>query len=191
MKDMLLKKLLVVMLFTQILLPYFHCTPSPKYLSRRKRKNEQRATKVRVEPSVSVKKSIRLSPPVKGFNTDMVVNGFGVSKDPIYGTEEFNSGIDIVINCNELVLCSADGKVAYLGFQNGLGTVVIVDHGGRLCTVYARLDTSFVETGEKILRGNPIGRVMRNVRNGGSCILHYEVRSRGKAVNPLHMLKSF
>jgi len=173
------------MLFIHVLLPDIRCTPSPKYLSR-PRKEKKKVHPVDLKTDVPVE--ISLSPPVRGFSRSMVANPFGIIKDPIYGTKEYNKGLDIFVECGESIRASAKGEVAYSGRQNGLGWVVIVDHGNRVCTVYARLDTCLVEAGAEVRSGEPIGKPALK-GNGETCCFHYEVRYRGKAVDPLRYLR--
>ncbi|MBK9072068.1 MAG: peptidoglycan DD-metalloendopeptidase family protein [Myxococcales bacterium] len=71
-----------------------------------------------------------------------------------------------------------DGTVAYAGPLQGLGLVVVLDHGAMM-TVVGGLTSAHVRTGEYIARGAPIGRAV------GSIYLELRLGARlGMPVNP-------
>lgn len=85
---------------------------------------------------------------------------------------------------------SADGGavivVEYLRY--GYGQHVIVDHGGGLSTLYAHLSEIYVKRGDKVARGQVIGRMGSTGRSTGTH-LHFEARKNGGPVNPAGFFK--
>ena len=71
--------------------------------------------------------------------------GFGGRRNPFGGAGyEFHSGQDIEAAWGAPVVSGAAGKVSFVGWQNGYGQLVVVDHGGGLSTRYGHLDRKSV-----------------------------------------------
>ena len=115
-------------------------------------------------------------------------SGFGGRRNPFGGSGfEFHSGQDIEAAQGTPVIAGARGIVAFAGWQNGYGQLVVVDHGGGLSTRYGHLSHIDVELGQNVARGQFLGRVGSTGRSTGPH-LHYEVRINNEAVNPLQYL---
>jgi murein DD-endopeptidase MepM/ murein hydrolase activator NlpD len=122
--------------------------------------------------------------PVSGELTD----GFGGRSNPFGGGSfEFHTGQDIATLWGTPVQAAANGKVIFAGWQNGYGQIVIIDHGGGLTTRYGHLSHVDVIEGQKIARGEMLGRVGSTGRSTGPH-LHYEVRINDEPVNPKQYL---
>ena len=114
--------------------------------------------------------------------------GFGGRRNPFGGPGwEFHSGQDIEAPLGTPVVAGASGQIAFVGWQNGYGQLVVVDHGGGLSTRYGHLSHIDVEAGQQVSRGQLVGKVGSTGRSTGPH-LHYEVRINDEAVNPLQYL---
>ncbi len=114
--------------------------------------------------------------------------GFGGRRNPFGGGGyEFHSGQDIEAASGAPVVSGAAGRVSFVGWQNGYGQLVIVDHGGGLSTRYGHLSHIDVELDQPVSRGQLVGKVGSTGRSTGPH-LHYEVRINDQAVNPLPYL---
>jgi murein DD-endopeptidase MepM/ murein hydrolase activator NlpD len=114
--------------------------------------------------------------------------GFGGRRNPFGGGGyEFHSGQDIEAAWGATVVSGAAGKVSFVGWQNGYGQLVIVDHGGGLTTRYGHLSHIDVALEQTVSRGQLLGKVGSTGRSTGPH-LHYEVRINDEAVNPLPYL---
>ena len=114
--------------------------------------------------------------------------GFGGRRNPFGGgSYEFHSGQDIEADMGAPIVSGASGKVSFVGWQNGYGQLIVIDHGGGLTTRYGHLSHIDVELGQILSRGQFIGRVGSTGRSTGPH-LHYEVRINDQAVNPLQYL---
>ena len=110
-----------------------------------------------------------------------VTNGFGPSGD------RFHSGIDIPASTGSLVAAAAPGRVAFAARAGGgWGRLVSIAHRG-FRTLYAHLSRIHVRVGQRVRVGTPIGRVGASGRATGPH-LHFELRVRGAAVDPLPAL---
>jgi murein DD-endopeptidase MepM/ murein hydrolase activator NlpD len=65
----------------------------------------------------------------------------------------------------------------------GWGMIVILEHMEGISSRYAHLDQFEVKAGDKVAKGQVIGRVGNTGQSTGPH-LHYEVRKEGNPVNP-------
>jgi len=115
-------------------------------------------------------------------------SGFGGRRNPFGGNSfEFHSGQDIDAAMGDPVVAGASGKVTFVGWQNGYGQLVVIDHGGGLTTRYGHLSHIDVAQGQQVERAQFIGRVGSTGRSTGPH-LHYEIRINDEPVNPLQYL---
>jgi len=121
--------------------------------------------------------------PVQGFCSD----GYGWRNDPMTGDREFHRGMDIVAPVGTPVLAPADGVIAAAGRQAGYGKMVQLSHGYGYSTRYGHLSEILVKPGQRVRRGEVLGRVGSTGRSTGPH-LHYEVFKAGRAVNPYRYL---
>jgi murein DD-endopeptidase MepM/ murein hydrolase activator NlpD len=115
-------------------------------------------------------------------------SGFGGRRNPFGGSSyEFHTGQDIDAPWGAPVIAGATGKVSFVGWQNGYGQLVVIDHGGGLTTRYGHLSNIAVSQGATVRRGEFVGKVGSTGRSTGPH-LHYEVRINDEPVNPLQYL---
>jgi murein DD-endopeptidase MepM/ murein hydrolase activator NlpD len=115
-------------------------------------------------------------------------SGFGGRRSPFGGgAYEFHTGQDINAAWGDPVVTGASGTVTFVGWQNGYGQLIVIDHGGGLTTRYGHLSHIDVVQGQTVARSQFIGRVGSTGRSTGPH-LHYEVRFNDEPVNPLQYL---
>jgi peptidoglycan hydrolase-like protein with peptidoglycan-binding domain len=101
----------------------------------------------------------------------------------------FHPGLDIPAPPGTPVQAAAAGTVVTAGFApDGYGRRVVVDDGGGVTTIYAHLLRVDVALGETVAPGDEIGLVGSTGESTGPH-LHFEVRVRGAAVDPLPALQ--
>ncbi|MBR5364653.1 MAG: peptidoglycan DD-metalloendopeptidase family protein [Clostridia bacterium] len=116
-----------------------------------------------------------------------VESGYGWQE--VYGMAYFHMGIDLYCpDAGTDVLAYTGGEVVTSGYQDTYGNYVLLDHGGNLATLYAHLEERFVEAGDTVETGQPIGTVGLT---GSTHVngLHFEVRCDGAARDPMGFLK--
>lgn len=118
--------------------------------------------------------------PVKGILT----SGFGYRSDPVTHGRGDHQGVDIAAAPGQPVRASADGIVMRSGTIGGLGKAIYLAHGYGVTTRYGHMSKVEVRPGQRVKRGDIIGRVGNTGRSTGYH-LHYEVRQDGQPVNPL------
>lgn len=80
------------------------------------------------------------------------------------------------------------GWVAWTGWMQGLGQVVIVDHTMGYWSIYGHLSAIDVEVGAKVSSGQPLGRIGDTESFFGDR-LYLELRKDGVAIDPVPWLK--
>ena len=121
---------------------------------------------------------INLAPPVAGPYTDL----FGPRG------RRFHAGIDYPGSRGTLVAAAAAGRVVFAGWSaGGWGRLVTISHAGSTRTMYAHLSQVGVRVGQWVEAGQRIGRMGSSGEATGPH-LHFELRVRGAAVDPLSAL---
>ncbi len=121
---------------------------------------------------------IRLLPPVAGS----VSSGYGNRSGGRH------AGIDILAPSGAEVRAASAGLAGYTGNgKRGYGSVVILDHGEGITTLYGHLATIRVQSGETVPAGSVIGTVGRS-GNATTHHLHFELRVDGEAMDPVPYL---
>jgi len=135
-------------------------------------------------PTITLKpKKGILALPIQG----KLISGYGRQKNTEFNTYTFNSGIDISTPLGQVVRAAGSGEVIYTGNIKGYGQIIIIDHGGRVTTLYAHLSRILVDIEDKVKKEQVIGQVGDS---GGvsSPRLHFEVRVEGKPTDPMNWL---
>jgi peptidoglycan hydrolase-like protein with peptidoglycan-binding domain len=100
----------------------------------------------------------------------------------------FHTGVDFTASYGATVHAARSGRVTYAGWNaGGYGYLVVVRHGRRVRTFYAHLSRIYVEVGRRVGAGTQLGAVGATGHATGPH-LHFEVRVRGAAVDPLPAL---
>ena len=129
-------------------------------------------------------------PSDKPVKTAAFTSGYGVRSDPFKGRAAMHAGIDLAGPVGTPIYATADGTVSESGYNSGgYGNLVKLDHGRGIETRYGHMSAILVRAGQRVTRGQVIGRMGSTGRSTGSH-LHYEVRIDSRAVNPIPFMKS-
>ena len=112
---------------------------------------------------------------------------FGGRSDPFTGEPGFHQGLDISTEKGQPVFATADGVVESASYTGDYGNMIVVEHEFGLATRYGHLSAFAVKPGQRVKRGDIIGRVGSTGRSTGAH-LHYEILANGKLINPLQLL---
>lgn len=99
-------------------------------------------------------------------------------------------GVDIAVPAGTPIRAMAPGRVHFAGTMAGYGMVVMIDHPGQVRTVYAHLSHIHVRTGDAV-QGRPVIGLSGATGRATGPHLHFEIRRRGRAEDPVPLLGSF
>jgi murein DD-endopeptidase MepM/ murein hydrolase activator NlpD len=122
--------------------------------------------------------------PVRGPLTSF----FGYRPDPFTGVRRFHAGIDIAVDMGTPVHAALAGTVADTGYNGDFGNYVILSHPDGFQTLYGHLTSSSVTDGQKIDKGEVLGRSGNTGYSTGPHV-HFGLFRRGMPLNPLKYLK--
>lgn len=127
----------------------------------------------------------RIELPVRG----KLVQGFGKSQHEEFSDLVVVKGVEISSAVGLSVHPVSVGKVVLAQVVPGFGNVVIVDHGSRYYTLYGRLASTLVQPGQVVSDTDSLGVTGEPDHRGRN--FYFELRFKGKAVDPKEYLKTF
>lgn len=109
---------------------------------------------------------------------------FGRLVHPKFNTVTVQKGLDIRAVPGAPAKALAPGTVAWTGWMNGYGNLVVLDQGDGYHTLYAHLAEVLRPVGSHVFPGEVLGTVGDTGSLKGA-YLYFEVRRRGLAVDPM------
>lgn len=98
-----------------------------------------------------------------------------------------NKGLDIAGEVGQLVIAARGGRVVYSGTAlKGYGELIIIKHDDQYLSAYGYNRRRLVEEGEDVGPGQPIAEL--GLGPESRPLLHFEVRDRGRPLDPLGLL---
>jgi lipoprotein NlpD len=96
-------------------------------------------------------------------------------------------GVDIAGKTGQPIKAAASGDVVYSGSGLlGYGKLIIIKHNATFLSAYAHNDEIYVKEGDKVVGGQKIATM--GIGNSGQPVLHFEIREKGKSIDPLTRL---
>lgn len=112
-----------------------------------------------------------------------VVSRFGYRADPFTGRSKMHQGVDYRARMGTPVYAIANGVVTEARYHGGWGNNVQIKHPSGVESQYAHLSSMSVRAGQRVVRGQVIGRVGSTGRSTGAH-LHFGLISGGRFINP-------
>jgi murein DD-endopeptidase MepM/ murein hydrolase activator NlpD len=96
--------------------------------------------------------------------------------------------VDIANKIGTPVFAADAGGVEYVGWGQGYGNQIVIDHGGGKKTRYAHLSKAYVKVGERVSKGQTIAAMGSTGWSTGPH-LHFEVIIDNSKYNPLNYIR--
>ncbi len=147
------------------------------------------APKISPLPTVQVAQVVSIAP------TSLAMSNYSVNSDfvyplstpapisspygwrihPLTGNRRFHAGQDLAAPSGTPIVAVANGRVVLASWHGGYGKAVIIEHNGRLQTLYGHMSEIFVQEGQEIKQGTVIGQVGSTGASSGPH-LHFETK---------------
>lgn len=124
-------------------------------------------------------KPVGVSDPGEGFGARRIING--LPRAP-------HAGLDYSADAGTPVVATNAGRVALVAEYFFPGRLVVIDHGLGLYTLYFHLEQTEVAEGNRVERGQTIGRVGSSGRATGPH-LHFAAHLRQTRIDPAGLLQ--
>lgn len=112
---------------------------------------------------------------------------YGKIIDNFSAAEGGNKGLDISGSRGQPILATANGRVVYAGNAlRGYGNLIIIKHNDDYLSAYAHNDTLLVHDQQQVKAKQKIATM--GSTGTSTTKLHFEIRYKGKSVDPMHYL---
>ena len=122
------------------------------------------------------------------LGNSQVEASFADNRTYIYDGKEVDRqthlGFDLAVTAHVPVLAANNGVVVNASWLGIYGNCVVIDHGLGVQTLYGHLQSFDVKVGDKVTRGQPVGRSDSTGLAGGDH-LHFTQLVGGRMVNPV------
>ncbi|WP_167495912.1 peptidoglycan DD-metalloendopeptidase family protein [Desulfosediminicola ganghwensis] len=126
--------------------------------------------------------------PLGSPGTGPITSRFGARQDPFNGKRSVHEGLDFRGKTGDKIYATANGVIKRAFTNGSYGKYVEIDHLNGYTTSFAHMHSFVVRKGDRVQRGQLIGLVGNTGRSTGPH-LHYEVKYRGKPVNPIKYIQ--
>jgi len=133
--------------------------------------------------------SLGMLPSSAPISEGVHTSNFGWRVDPFTGQSAMHEGVDFMAEAGTAIHASTGGVVVYSDTHPQYGNMIEVDHGNDIVTRYAHASKLLVRVGQVVRRGDKIAEVGSTGRSTGNH-LHFEVRYKGVAQNPMRFLQA-
>jgi murein DD-endopeptidase MepM/ murein hydrolase activator NlpD len=122
------------------------------------------------------------------LGNSQVEAGFADHRTYLYQGKEIDQqihlGFDLAVTANVPIAAAQRGVVVHADYLGIYGNCIIVDHGVGVQTLYAHLSSIDVKPGDRVEKGQTLGRSGMTGLAGGDH-LHFTVLVNGHPVNPV------
>ncbi|MEM1310107.1 MAG: M23 family metallopeptidase [Cyanobacteria bacterium P01_H01_bin.153] len=110
-----------------------------------------------------------------------IVANYGWQIDQERDELVFSSGITLEVALDTAVVAAGSGTVAYVGENEALGTLIVINHAEGFQTRYAQITEPNVQTGDRVQAGQTVAITAPNpdipVDADATSLLYFEVRT--------------
>ncbi|MGB1699617.1 MAG: murein hydrolase activator EnvC family protein, partial [Nannocystaceae bacterium] len=122
-----------------------------------------------------------------------IVGSYGQSKDPLLDLPIYRDGVEIRAKGRQpSAVAAATGTVVAVGELSGYEEVVVLQHDGGFLSLTGHLRGVVVERGQRVRRGDVLGRVAsKQVKDGLGRTVYFELRHGERPIDPSRFLRKF
>lgn len=117
-----------------------------------------------------------------------ITSNYGYRRSRWGGRSRMHTGIDIATEYGTPIAAADAGEVIFSGWWDGYGKAIVIDHGKGITTVYGHMSRLYKQVGSVVVKGQTIGLEGSTGYSTGPH-LHFEVREKGRPVNPRRYLR--
>ena len=145
------------------------------------------ATTAATTTTVTTPAQTKVTPPPANPNISWQWPSNGKVIQGFSNSDGGNKGIDISGTKGQPVYAAAGGRVVYAGNAlRGYGNLIIIKHNDDFLSAYAHNDSIAVKDQQEVRAGQQIAKMGSTGTNGVK--LHFEIRYKGKSVDPMRYL---
>nr|WP_255570593.1 peptidoglycan DD-metalloendopeptidase family protein [Cohnella sp. CFH 77786] len=101
---------------------------------------------------------------------------------------EDGTGIRIAAAGGSAVKAVYAGRVLQVASEDNGKSTVLVQHAGRIVTIYGNVEHPSVQPNDWVEAGGRIGTVPAPIDKGGESLLYFAVKQNGKTVDPAEVV---
>ncbi len=116
-----------------------------------------------------------------------ILRRFGIYRDPEFGTQRRQNGIQLALPRGQEVFAVYSGRVLYADWFKSYGNLIIINHNEEITSFYAHCDRLLVARGDFVIR-NQLIATSGDTGSLDGPVLHFEIRDQTKPVDPLKWL---
>ena len=130
-------------------------------------------------------KGMLMKTPVDGAR---ITSGFGMRFHPVLGFSRMHKGVDFGVPIGTPVMAAGSGTIAFIGWSNGYGRFLKINHGNGYSTGYGHLSrfAAGLHVGSKVRQAQTVAYSGNTGMSTGPH-LHYETLVNNEQVNPLKL----
>ncbi|WP_068615142.1 M23 family metallopeptidase [Paenibacillus tuaregi] len=140
-----------------------------------------------VDQAEAIHESMSGTPSLWPTLSRRTTSSFGYRTDPFTKKAAFHAGVDISGEIGDPIYSAGAGTVLQADHSPARGNFIIIQHPGGLQTWYMHLNKIQVNTGEKVTKGEVIGKLGSTGRSTGPH-LHFQVVKENEPVDPVPYL---
>jgi murein DD-endopeptidase MepM/ murein hydrolase activator NlpD len=130
-------------------------------------------------------KGLLMKTPVDGAR---ITSGFGRRFHPVLGYSRMHKGVDFGVPIGTPVMAAGAGTITFIGWSNGYGRFVKINHGNGFATAYGHLSrfAAGLHVGSRVRQAQVVAYSGNTGMSTGPH-LHYETMQNNTQVNPLKL----
>lgn len=117
----------------------------------------------------------------------VITSNYGNRINPISNEQEFHNGVDIGAEAGTYLYAIYNGTITDVRYSSSYGNIVNYETDNGYTVFYAHMEETFVEIGDKVIKGDIVGTVGSTGFSTGPH-LHYSLWKKGELVNPIEFI---